>query len=716
MTVKSTVRPITLRRRSTIRTVRVALWVCTSGLFLRVAPPLLGSESIEVGYRDFTYPSGTGGNGAPTGEKPESKLWWNDGYWWASMWSGGSNGAYHIYRLDVGSQTWIDTGVALDDRRDSRADALWDGSKLYVASHIFDGSGGPSTDPQERGRLYRYSYSSASKTYTPDEEFPVEITGGTSETLVLEKDAQGKLWVTYVEDATVMVNRSLSGDDDWGQPFALPFDEAEVGSDDVSSIITYNEHVGIMWSNQRSSRRMYFAVHAPGTPDTQWFLVRAYGPSGDDHINLKSMETDSDGNVYAVIKTSANAELIMLLVCERNVHRCRNESDWRSYLVYDGDYNPTRPILLIDTSNRELYVFTRNVDGGHQAIYYKKTGLDNIEFEVNDIGTPFIKSASDRRINDPTSTKQNINSTTGMAVLASDSSARAYFHNHISLSGSIPQYALTVGTVGQGQVNLDPPGGVYDAETEVTLTAVPAAGWQFSGWSGDLSGHENPVTLIMDGDRVVTATFVQEPPTQYALSVGVAGSGTVSLDPPGSAYEAGTLVTLTAVPDPGWRFDSWSGDLSGSENPADLVMDADKTVTASFVQEEPAIDIEISASSISVTVGSVVTYTYVVANTGEVTLNNVAIVDDRLGSIPLDKSTFAAGESAVVRVAYTATRTDLPGPLVNTATVSGTSLLGVQVSDNATVSVTVNALPITYYIPFVLGGSTQVATMPSFKQ
>jgi len=41
----------------------------------------------------------------------------------------------------------------------------------------------------------------------------------------------------------------------------------------------------------------------------------------------------------------------------------------------------------------------------------------------------------------------------------------------------------------------------------VTLTATPATGWAFSGWSGDLSGSANPATITIDANKIVTATF-----------------------------------------------------------------------------------------------------------------------------------------------------------------------------------------------------------------
>jgi hypothetical protein len=76
------------------------------------------------------------------------------------------------------------------------------------------------------------------------------------------------------------------------------------------------------------------------------------------------------------------------------------------------------------------------------------------------------------------------------------------------------QYVLTVNTVGQGTVTLDPPGGVYDENTVVTLTATPDAagdsgGWDydFAAWSGELTGSSSTTTLTMDSDKSVTATF-----------------------------------------------------------------------------------------------------------------------------------------------------------------------------------------------------------------
>jgi hypothetical protein len=146
-------------------------------------------------------------------------------------------------------------------------------------------------------------------------------------------------------------------------------------------------------------------------------------------------------------------------------------------------------------------------------------------------------------------------------------------------------FTLQVATSGSGSVSLSPPGGSYAPGTIVTLTALPAAGFAFAGWSGHLSGTANPATLAMNADRSVTATFVAVP--TFTLAVATVGPGNVSLAPPGGIYPAGSAVVLTASADPGFAFAGWSGDLGGTANPASLVVDEDESVTATFVPYVP---------------------------------------------------------------------------------------------------------------------------------
>ncbi len=72
-------------------------------------------------------------------------------------------------------------------------------------------------------------------------------------------------------------------------------------------------------------------------------------------------------------------------------------------------------------------------------------------------------------------------------------------------------FTLNTAVEGQGSILVDPEKDEYDPDEEVTLTAEPAEGWAFWEWNGSLVGNKNPETLVMDGNKNVTAVFVEQP-------------------------------------------------------------------------------------------------------------------------------------------------------------------------------------------------------------
>ncbi|MCX6673295.1 MAG: hypothetical protein NTY37_05910 [Methanothrix sp.] len=94
------------------------------------------------------------------------------------------------------------------------------------------------------------------------------------------------------------------------------------------------------------------------------------------------------------------------------------------------------------------------------------------------------------------------------------------------------------------------------------------------------------------------------------------------------------------------------------------------------------------ASSDTAKVGDTVTYQFSVKNNGSVTINGLALNDDKLGVIALDKISLAPGETATGSTTHIIIETDLPGPLTNVATATGTDSQGVAVTGQATASIT----------------------------
>jgi hypothetical protein len=86
-------------------------------------------------------------------------------------------------------------------------------------------------------------------------------------------------------------------------------------------------------------------------------------------------------------------------------------------------------------------------------------------------------------------------------------------------------------------------------------------------------------------------------PGQFLLQVKTDGGGIVAVDPAGPFYDSGASVTLTADPDPGWKFDSWDGVLVfPPNNPvATVTMDGNKVVTAKFVDVKPRVTFSATA-------------------------------------------------------------------------------------------------------------------------
>ena len=94
--------------------------------------------------------------------------------------------------------------------------------------------------------------------------------------------------------------------------------------------------------------------------------------------------------------------------------------------------------------------------------------------------------------------------------------------------------------------------GTYNAGTNVSVTATPATGYTFTGWSGDASGSANPTTVTMSAGRSVTANFALQ---TFTVTPSAGANGSIS---PATAQTVtyGGSVTFTFTPAAGYVLDA----------------------------------------------------------------------------------------------------------------------------------------------------------------
>ena len=88
----------------------------------------------------------------------------------------------------------------------------------------------------------------------------------------------------------------------------------------------------------------------------------------------------------------------------------------------------------------------------------------------------------------------------------------------------VPTYKLNVTVNGIGEVELNPAGGEYAANTVVTVTAKPILGSTFTGWSGDASGTALSTTVTMTGVKNITAAFTSNYTIDFNKVIGFAAT------------------------------------------------------------------------------------------------------------------------------------------------------------------------------------------------
>jgi len=471
------------------------------------------------GQLDFTYGANvqTAG-GAATTAKPESKLFYTgDGViepirWWAVLGTSGPNPSAGVWLFELVGHAWVARVNLPGADPWAKADALFDGSTVFVSTR--DNAGSVSGNPRESD-LYKIPYLGNGSFGAATG--PFMITTDAAEALTIAEDSAGRIWTTYEQGEQIRVGFTAPG----GSSFTfIQVSQTHVNADDISSVVAFDDRIGVFWSDQ-VARKDFFAWRADADPvSANWTIETAYGGGvggcptassalcADDHMNIKAY----GGTIYVAVKTSlgdganpSGADPLITLL------RRNTGGSWSSFPVSTVSQDATRPITVLSPDQDAIWVWASragDVDVWESSL--TSPGFTSTAF------VPWIDNGS--TTNDATSTKQVTTGASGTIVEASVSGKTQYWHNEflptVSVPPSITGFAPASGSVG---------------------TAVTISGSGFSG----------ATDVRFNGASVGAGNFTVDSDGQIAAAVPAgATTGPISVDTPGGTATSPTSFTV----------------------------------------------------------------------------------------------------------------------------------------------------------------------------
>jgi uncharacterized repeat protein (TIGR01451 family) len=245
----------------------------------------------------------------------------------------------------------------------------------------------------------------------------------------------------------------------------------------------------------------------------------------------------------------------------------------------------------------------------------------------------------------------------------------------------------------------------YSSSWSCTFNGVPGASGSGTTLQVAVGIRQNVVcnfTHVRPGSITIQNETRPAGGTGFNFTDNIAAPNSFTLDDGGSKLfsnaASGSYQVTELVPSD-WRLtgitcqDADAGS-SGNDTTATIDLDAGEAVSCIFSNKFKDGITAIKSANVNVAgVGQTITYSYRVINDSQETLTGVTATDDKLGPVTLNKTTLVPNEEAVGTLQYTVLSSDLPGPLVNIVTVTGTPPAGPEVTDSASESVTLVGAP-----------------------
>lgn len=353
---------------------------------------------------------------SPTADKPQSKLCYTEGSWWALLPK--STGPSLSQRSAAGWTEHPEIAAQLKGVP-GRADVWGEKGKItavgvdpeFLTVFRIEKKGTP--------EKVKWKTSILATLRPPSSDYPIE-------TATIAKAQNGSWWVAAVADEKVYVWNNLAKAKRWSSPYLL----AEgLDKDDICVITELPDGVGVIWSNQ-IQETVNIRIHKTGSPVNEWneaTTIEAGNATADDHLNTALAP---DGTLWVATKNSLDEVGKPQLVL-----RVRSpKGEWRNYpyAVLAPPDLPSRPIVVA-TEDPEI-VLT-----GHTIYHNKQPNLGKIVFgQIDTTQTEIVKNEKvviapytagwdeNNRINDVTGPKKPYPLGVPWIILASDREGQVY--------------------------------------------------------------------------------------------------------------------------------------------------------------------------------------------------------------------------------------------------------------------------------------------------
>ncbi|MCC7497253.1 MAG: hypothetical protein IT160_06730 [Bryobacterales bacterium] len=343
----------------------------------------------------------------PTADKPQSKVWYTGGSWWALLPRQSGPSLWQRTASGWKEHTAVTTALSgLPGRGDVWFDS--DGVTAVVMSgHSYAVI-----------RLRPHGTTWAPKVLARWEA----ASSRPVETSTIARDGRKRWWVSSTVSNRVLVWTSANGEN-WTGPTVIG---DGLDEDDICAVTPIRGGVGVFWSNQ-AVEGVFFRVHRDQAAAGAWDPVETVeigNRTADDHINAA---LTADGTLWVATKNSVD-----IVGKPQQVLRLRSATGhWRNipYSILDKTYGPSRPVVVVAPDRKTVYY-------GH-TIYNRSSRIqDRIEFGRIDLASPqsletpevviLPSPALHSRVNDITRAKAPLPADGPWLVLASDGEGRVY--------------------------------------------------------------------------------------------------------------------------------------------------------------------------------------------------------------------------------------------------------------------------------------------------